>query len=775
MGGPLCPGGAMRETGDALTRTERTAATGGMFALFRNGSFSLLWSSTLASQLGDHLNLMALTALIFSLSQGAIRGLEFSKILLLASVPVVVFGPISGVFADRYSRKKLMVASDFIRAGLVALIPLIARSMLAVYLIVFLVFTINRFYLSAKSAAIPQIVRGDRLLEANSLLNVAMMATIMLGPWGGGILVERFGYTSGFLADAATYVISAVLAAFIVLRSVSDVATARRRELAEHGKAIRDTARRALHAHTAAELAEDAARIGHEIAAPIEEEVEVIGSAYQRLVRDLKDGVARMRGRRQVVYSTVSFSAVMFIAGFVLVVCPVLVRNEFGLGTAQLGMLFSAGGIGMLIGSLVVGRFFHSVPRRAIIATSFFVSGLVIAMLAFAGSIAALGALVFVLGLFIAPTMVTCDTLLQEEMPGEAVGKAFGFRDMLSKAAFGVAGIMSGVIVDFVGPRHLLVLVAVACAGYAAVALVLFADTSKANLVNAYPLMRVGAALTSALPRRLSYLIASGLSDLAYLVFREKRRWARENIARVISRPPESGEAGALARRMFRSYGLYWADFFGLSGRYARKIKELVRLEGLEHLRRALDRGKGVIFVTAHIGSWDVGGAALAASGTLPGCSAVVEPVTKQSSDFAMTEMREKRGIRVIPLGRPLAIGRALRRNEIVFVVGDRAMGAEGVEASFFGRPTLFPRGAAYWAVKSGAAIVPGFCIRQPDGTYVGHIEEPIVPFADGGDSETSVREHTQRVARVVEAYITRYPEQWCMLQPIWGPEGRAT
>ena len=82
----------------------RGKSTRGLLSLFRNGNFSLLWSSTLASQLGDHLNLMALTALIFSMSSGAIKGLEFSKILLLASAPVLVFGPISGVYADRLSR-----------------------------------------------------------------------------------------------------------------------------------------------------------------------------------------------------------------------------------------------------------------------------------------------------------------------------------------------------------------------------------------------------------------------------------------------------------------------------------------------------------------------------------------------------------------------------------------------------------------------------------------------------------------------------------------------
>ena len=159
---------------------ERAESKKGLLALFRNVNFTLLWSSSLMSQLGDHLNLMALTALIFTVSGGAIRGLEFSKILLLASVPVLVFGPISGVYADRLSRKKLMIAADLLRAGLVALIPLFVGSMVPVYVIVFLVFTINRFYLSAKSAAMPQIVTDKELMKANSLLNVAMMATIML-------------------------------------------------------------------------------------------------------------------------------------------------------------------------------------------------------------------------------------------------------------------------------------------------------------------------------------------------------------------------------------------------------------------------------------------------------------------------------------------------------------------------------------------------------------------------------------------------------------------
>ncbi len=762
--------GRRRPSGERMDETKDTSSKG-LLSLFGDRNFSLLWASTVASQLGDHLNLMALTALIFSMSAGAIKGLEFSKILLLASAPVLIFGPISGVYADRLSRKKMMIISDVLRALLVASIPFVARSMTYVYVILFIVFTINRFHLSAKSAAVPQLVTKDRLLAANSLLNVAMMAAIMLGPWGGGLLVERFGFTAGFLADSGTYIISAAFVTFITLKSMSEVKEARQLEHAALRHALGETARETLRSHSPSELAGGAAKLGREIAAPLEEEVEVIGSAYHRLIADLKDGVAQMRGNRLVVYSTVSFSAVMLIAGFVLIACPVLVRTEFELGAADVGMLFSVGGVGMLVGSLVVGRFFHKTQRRAIITVSFLLSGIVILVLSTVGSIPVFGAWIFTLGLLIAPTMVTCDTILQEKMPPEVVGKAFGFREMVSKAAFGVAGIASGIVVDIIGPRSLLVVLGAAAIAYSAFSLVLLADTSKLNLLNAYPLLRAGSGLAARLPRAVSYRLASALSGIAFLVMSDKRRGASENISRVIRKHPESPEVRALARRMFRSYALYWADFFGLNGRIRGKVHEIVRTEGLEHLKEALRGGKGALLVTAHLGNWDMGGAALVETGELPGLSAIVEPVTQRASEKTVTSMRERRGIKVIPLGRPLGIARALRRNEVVLVVGERLIDGEGVEVDFFGEKTLFPRGAAYWSAKLGAPILPGFCIRQPDGTFVSHIEAPLTLPVEGdrGDDEAA---HTQQLASIIEKYIARYPEQWCMLQPIWGGVG---
>ncbi len=742
----------------------------GFFGLFRSRGFSLLWAGSLLSQAGDHLNLMALTALIFAVSAGTrTSGLEFSKILLLASAPVLFFGPISGVYADRVSRKTMMIASDLIRAALVALVPFVSGSMAAVYVIIFLVYTVNRFYLSAKSAALPQIVPVEKLMEANALLNVSMVAALIVGPWGGGILVEKYGYTLGFLADAATYVVSASVVAFIALRSISEIAAERAAEIAERRKALGETAKHAFSAHSRAEFAEEAAKLGHEIAVPIEEEAEVIGSAYHRLVGDLKQGLSQMRRSPLVVYSTISSASAMMLSGFVLIALPVLVRNEFQMGTAGLGQLFSLAGIGMLVGSLVVGRFFARAQRRAIIAVSMALAGLTIVIMTAANSLTGLSVGIFLAGLFLAPTNVTCDTILQEMMTDTSIGKAFGFRDMVSKAAFGLAGILSGVIVDIIGARQLMVVVGIGGIGYAAISPFLYADTSKLNLLNAYPVMKFATNVASRIPRGMSYRLAGALSGIAAFLLRTKRNTARSNASRVIGHPEDSPEVKALARSMFRSYGHYYVDFFGLTGGGLwRRVGEMVRLEGIDHLKHALDRGKGAIFVSAHVGSWDMGAAALAQEHGLPNMSAIVEPVTDGSSDEAVTLMREVRGISVIPLGKPMRIWRALKRNEIVFLVGESLLGASGVDVEFFGERAVLPKGAAWLALKSGAAIVPGFCIRQPDGSYVGHIERPIFPESTG-DFENEVRTYTQRIAHVFEDYIGKYPEQWCMLQPVWG------
>jgi KDO2-lipid IV(A) lauroyltransferase len=144
-----------------------------------------------------------------------------------------------------------------------------------------------------------------------------------------------------------------------------------------------------------------------------------------------------------------------------------------------------------------------------------------------------------------------------------------------------------------------------------------------------------------------------------------------------------------------------------------------------------------------------------------------VEPVKTKESESEMKAMRSSRGLNVIPLGRPMRIGRALRSNEVVFFVADRSLGGDGVELDFFSKQAVFPRGPAYWSLKTGAPIVMGFCVREGSGFVC--YAEPAMEFEPCGDIDRDIRDLTKRIVEAFETHIARHPCQWCMLQPVWG------
>jgi len=133
----------------------------------------------------------------------------------------------------------------------------------------------------------------------------------------------------------------------------------------------------------------------------------------------------------------------------------------------------------------------------------------------------------------------------------------------------------------------------------------------------------------------------------------------------------------------------------------------------------------------------------------------------------------------VIPLG--VAVKRcfrALRLGEIVCLLGDWDIAAEGMLLPFFRREARVPRGPSAMAAKTGAAVVPGFAIRQADNRFRLYLEPAIWPGASGG-SEDNVVDLARRLLAVLEKYIRRFPEQWYMYHRIWGDGslegGRAT
>jgi len=182
------------------------------FQILRKRNFFFLWLGQIISQFGDRLTQMALIGLVYKLEPGSSVGL--AKMLSLAIIPVFLFSPVAGVYADRWNKQKTMYISDALRGVFIFLVPVVffkMRSIMPVYALVFLSFGVGRFFIPAKMAIIPSLVSKKDFLIANSLVSITAMIAAVLGFGLGGIIVEKWGVESAFYFDAGTFFLSALL------------------------------------------------------------------------------------------------------------------------------------------------------------------------------------------------------------------------------------------------------------------------------------------------------------------------------------------------------------------------------------------------------------------------------------------------------------------------------------------------------------------------------------------------------------------------------------
>ena len=283
--------------------------------------------------------------------------------------------------------------------------------------------------------------------------------------------------------------------------------------------------------------------------------------------------------------------------------------------------------------------------------------------------------------------------------------------------------------------------------------------------MNAFSRIGYGVLSTFAriLPRSISYLISETLAVICFLLCTGRRRNLTRNLRIVLgdSKLPGLNRVGF---KVMLNFARSVTEVFMIPHLSKEDLLSNVSIEGRERLDAAVATGRGVILVTAHLGSWELGGAALAALGYR--ITTVAGTQFTRGLSPHIKAMKQARGISVVSArGGTLRIARTLNRGGIValHIDGDQYLG--GITADLFGRKTVLPRGPAGLAVRTAAAIVPAFAIRTARGKITVYIEEEI-PI-DGRDEESL----TRRIATVVEDYIRRYADQWCMFRLIWENE----
>lgn len=275
---------------------------------------------------------------------------------------------------------------------------------------------------------------------------------------------------------------------------------------------------------------------------------------------------------------------------------------------------------------------------------------------------------------------------------------------------------------------------------------------------------------TRLVPRALFPPVSFLWGMLFYLLLPGKRRGIRDNLRTVTGRR----NVELLVISTYYKFARNWPDVMLMM---RLRGDELFRLIGRRSsgapLDEALARGNGAILISPHLGNWELGGLGLADLGYK------VNVLTFREPDEKVNELRERvrgeRGIGFIYVDRndtsPLAIieaVNALRRNEVLALLGDRDGSSHTMTLDFFGRPAQIPVGAAYLSLASGAPVIPVF-VPLENGRYATLMDEPIYFRGGHGAHGEAIRQGTERLIQVFEKYIRQYPDQWYNFFPYWG------
>jgi KDO2-lipid IV(A) lauroyltransferase len=290
----------------------------------------------------------------------------------------------------------------------------------------------------------------------------------------------------------------------------------------------------------------------------------------------------------------------------------------------------------------------------------------------------------------------------------------------------------------------------------------------------AYLAYRAGADLARVTPPAIGSVVAGGLSRVMTVAWPTRRAQVVRNLQRVSGGTLRGAELDHMVNEVFSNYARYWHEFFRLQDASRQWILEHCVIEGIEHVRAALDAGRGGILALPHLGNWDMAGACCAALG-LP-MTAVAEPVEPPELFDWFAESRRKIGLEVVALG-PRAgadVTRALAANRIVCLLCDRDLVGNGVTVNFFGETTTVPSGPATLALRTGARLLPCASYFAADGQHVGRVS-PSLPAEREERLRADVQRVTEALVREMEAFIRVAPEQWLLMQPNWPSDHAAS
>jgi KDO2-lipid IV(A) lauroyltransferase len=269
------------------------------------------------------------------------------------------------------------------------------------------------------------------------------------------------------------------------------------------------------------------------------------------------------------------------------------------------------------------------------------------------------------------------------------------------------------------------------------------------------------------LPIAITYWFGARCGDLASLLLASRRRVTLDNLALAFGEEKSPTERQEIARATFRNLGKHLVDFSRLRFLTPEAFPRFCTVEGLDQAFPLLQRGRGLLVISAHFGSWELAPAVTLYLG-VP-MWVIVRPLDHPVLDRVVEDLRQRCGYQIIPKRQAMTRSlQALRRGETVGMLMDQnSLQRESVAVEFFGIKTYTSKGPALLALRAECPVIGAFLVREGRGRHR-LILTPEIPLQHTGNLPADLEANTQAFNRVLETYIRCYPDHWFWLHRRW-------
>jgi MFS family permease len=384
--------------------------------------FFNLWIGEVFTQISINIFNFFLILIVFKLTHS---NTAVSGVVLSFTIPAIIFGSLAGILVDRWSKKKVLILTNLIRAVLLILLAFYLDNLFVIYVISFFVAIFTQFFIPAESPMVPLTVKREQLLSANALFGMGIFGSILVAYALSGPLIIFAGTVKTLIILAIMLFVGAIFISIIKVRNEKN------------------------------------------------KEVRVMDKRFN-LIKDVKYTLILISKTKEISHSIFFISASQVIILILATIAPGYANQVLGINVEEFPLIFVApAALGMIVGAIVLVNIFHSHAKQKIITTGIFISGIAMLLLPYGSKVASrdfiytinsylpnfldvtilhiMAFLAFVLGAANSLIFVPANTIIQEKTTDEFRGKIYGLLNSIAGAFSLVPIIIVGGLSDLVG------------------------------------------------------------------------------------------------------------------------------------------------------------------------------------------------------------------------------------------------------------------------------------------------------------------------------------